>query len=188
MEKNSIYIWIVLVLIISSCGNEMSDAEELSVDLQRSNVEVITDVQILYSEVGAIQAQLTAPELKRFKDEKPYTEFQKGLHVEFFDEGLKTGDLRANYGIRYENSDETIVKNNVVVINTEGEKLETEELTRNEKTKKIYTDKQVKITTKTATLWGKGLEADEDFSKYKILEPYGNKVLKESILAKPKKR
>jgi len=179
---------VFMMSFLASCEGDMKDAEQLAIDLQQSNVEVITDVEIIYSEVANMQAKLTAPELKRFKDDKPYTEFQKGLHVEFFDEGLKTGDLRANYGIRYESSDETLVKNNVVVINNEGEKLETEELTRNEKTQKIYTDKQVKITTKTATLWGKGLEADEDFSTYKILEPYGNKVLKESILAKPKKR
>lgn len=178
----------LLSISIYGCETDMDDAQKVSLDTQAHNIEVITDVKILYSEVGELQAKLTAPELKRIKDEKPYTEFQKGLHVEFFNEVEKTGDLKANYGIRYENSDETVVRNNVVVINMEGEKLETEELTRNEATRQIYTDKQVKITTKTATLWGKGLEAREDFSTYKILEPYGNKLLKENILAKPDKK
>ena len=177
-----------MVLSILGCETDMDDAQKVSLDTKAHNIEVITDVQILYSEVGEVQAILTAPELKRIKDEKPHTEFQKGLHVEFFNEDHKTGDLKANYGIRYENSDETIVRNNVVVVNLEGEKLETEELTRNENTRRIYTDKQVKITTKTATLWGMGLDAKEDFSEYKILEPYGSKLLKEDILAKPNKR
>jgi LPS export ABC transporter protein LptC len=56
----------------------------------------------------------------------------------------------------------------VEVINKNGEKLETEKLIWDEANKKIYTDAFVKITTPNQVISGKGLESNQDFTKYEI--------------------
>ena len=65
------------------------------------------------------------------------------------------------------------VMDDVVVINRNGEKLNTEHLIWDADSKKIYTDEFVKITTKEEIIFGDGLEANEDFTKYKILNIKG---------------
>jgi LPS export ABC transporter protein LptC len=84
-----------------------------------------------------------------------------------------TNKIKANYGIKYEKSDKTIVRNDVVVVNENGERLYTEELTWDKAEGKIYTDKFVRIKTETETLFGQGLQSDEKFTKYQILNPEG---------------
>ena len=65
------------------------------------------------------------------------------------------------------------MKDDVVVVNEKGERLSTQELTWNKEKKKIYTDKYVQIETEDAILRGDGFEADERFTRYKILKPKG---------------
>ena len=65
-------------------------------------------------------------------------------------------------------------KRNVVVINEKGDRLNTEHLIWDAITKEIYTKEFVKITTKDETIWGDGLKANQDFSKYEILNIKGS--------------
>jgi LPS export ABC transporter protein LptC len=74
-------------------------------------------------------------------------------------------------------------KKNVVVINEKNEKLNTEHLIWNEKTKKIYSDEFVKITTPDEIIYGTGFEADQDFSRYKIMNIKGTITVKKSDYA-----
>ena len=68
-----------------------------------------------------------------------------------------------------------IVRENVCVVNKKGEQLNTEELVWNQKLDKFYTDKKVKITTApNQVMYGEGLEANADFSWYKINNLKGN--------------
>jgi hypothetical protein len=60
----------------------------------------------------------------------------------FYDvQGQVESQLTAGYGVSYEKSDEMMVKNNVEAISVKGDKLNTEELTWNQKTQKISSDK-----------------------------------------------
>jgi hypothetical protein len=65
------------------------------------------------------------------------------------------------------------VKKNVVVVNEKGEQLNTEHLVWDEKKAKLLSDEFVKITTKEEVIFGTGLEANEDFTKYKIFNIKG---------------
>lgn len=53
------------------------------------------------------------------------------------------------------------------------ETLMSEELYWDTRKKKIYTEKFVKIKTPKYILTGVGLEANQDFTEYKILKPKG---------------
>lgn len=65
------------------------------------------------------------------------------------------------------------VKNDVVVVNEKGERLNTEHLIWDEKTRRIYTDVFVKITTPDKVFYGDGLDADDSFMKWVIKKPRG---------------
>ena len=56
---------------------------------------------------------------------------------------------------------------------TKGDKLNTEHLTWDGKSRKVYTNAFVRITTPDKVMTGTGLESDETFSKYKILNVKG---------------
>ena len=67
---------------------------------------------------------------------------------------------------------------NVEVIGTDGDKLNTEELIWNDKTKKLSSDKYVTIKTKDEVLYGDGFISDQDLKNYKITHPLGSLKLK----------
>ena len=54
-----------------------------------------------------------------------------------------------------------------------NEIIETTQLTWNIRTKKIYTDKSIKIRTPDNIIYGVGFDSDEDFSNYTIRKVNG---------------
>jgi LPS export ABC transporter protein LptC len=69
-------------------------------------------------------------------------------------------------------------KNDVVVINENGEKLNTEQLFWDQKEQKITSNTFVKITRKTEIIMGDGLESNQDFTRYKIKKIRGTLQVK----------
>jgi lipopolysaccharide export system protein LptC len=70
--------------------------------------------------------------------------------------------------------------NQVQVLNSQGDLLETEHLIWNQETEKVYTEEFVKITTKDEVIFGKGLESNQDFTKYVIKKISGTIMLNNS--------
>jgi LPS export ABC transporter protein LptC len=107
----------------------------------------------------------------------------KGLFVTFFDQDEKiSATLKADYGVRFDESKRMDVKYAVEVVNVNGQKLETEKLTWDENTRRIYTDAAVKITTEKEIIMGKGMESNQDFTKYELKQVTGTIQLKEDEL------
>lgn len=128
------------------------------------------DVTILYSENGFTKAKLFAHSFFQKNDiEPPFVEMKDGLRVDFFGPNTEiTSTLTAKYGRYYESKGNVLVKDSVVVTNEKGETLDTEELVWNEKLGQFYSEKFVKVTTPTQVIYGDGLEANQDFSEYRI--------------------
>ena len=143
-------------------------------NLAEPGVERGKNIELFYSEYGNVKVRVTAPTVTRFLTDNPYTEFNDGLKVDFYNDSLRvTSNLTANYGIRYENEMKTIMRNDVQVVNENNEHLSTEELIWDEKNHRIYSDKFVKITTPDQVIYGEGMEADEQLTTYKIKKPQG---------------
>ena len=64
-------------------------------------------------------------------------------------------------------------KYDVVIVNSEGERLNTEHLIWDRKNQRIYSNVFVTITTEDEVIMGEGFESNESFTKYKILKPKG---------------
>lgn len=171
----------------TSCENTLQEVNQLNNNFTTA-VETIKDVRLLYSDAARVKVQLEAPVLYRYKTDDPYIEFTDGLTVTFFNDSLQaSSSITARYGIRYERRQETILRTNVVWENAvKKETLETEELIWNEKTRKINSDKFVKVTTDTESIFANGFEAEQDFSRYKLHKITGTVKLTDEAAFKPK--
>lgn len=175
-----------LLVFMASCENDVKKVNTVSINNQEIlPAETSYDVEFLYSDSAQVRSKLVAIQVDRYLGKKPYFEMIQGMKVIFYDDYPKEQTrLTANYGIGNDNGDgiETLeARRNVVVINEKGDQLNTEQLTWNGTTKKIYTDKFVKITTKNEVIWGDGLEANEDFSEYEIKKVKGQINITDSI-------
>lgn len=139
------------------------------------NTERAEEVTILYSKEGFVKARLTTKTFNHIQNTTvPYIEMKNGLKMEFFDDSLKNqSTLTAKYGKYFEQNGNVLVRDSVVIFNNKKEQLNTEELIWNEKIQKFYTEKFVKITTPTQIIYGDGLESNQNFSEYKIINIKG---------------
>jgi len=132
--------------------------------------QIVHDFVTSYTDSAVLELRLKSPLMKYYgKQEVPYAEFEEGIEV-FFHEGKDRmiGQISANYAKYIESKGLWEVRDNVVAINDEGEKLETELLFWDENKNLIYTDKYVRITQKDQIVMGNGLESDTNFDNWKI--------------------
>ncbi len=157
-----------------SCKNDPVEVNELT---RKDTLPLLTtqNVDLLVSDSAKLKVHLTAPREEDFAGDDPRSVFRQGVYIEFFDSvGNINSHMEAMYGERRPKKQETIVKRKVVVVNVDGDKLETEKLIWDERNQKIYTDAAVKITTAEQILFGNGMTADSDFTNYEITEPTGS--------------
>jgi LPS export ABC transporter protein LptC len=169
--RSSIYL--LLLGVFFACEN--SSEEIVPQETEEKHADQIgKDVEILYSTNGRISFQLNAPVMEQYLGDSPYTEMPEGVHIKTFDSLMNvSSELTANYAIDIKHENRMEAKDDVVVINEKGEKLNTEHLVWDKKTEKITSDVFVKITTDSEVLMGEGLISNQDFSKYRILKPRG---------------
>lgn len=169
-----------MCLGLISCENDLDKVERIASNEVSLPVENSKDVEIIYSDSSIVRAKLKSPVLKFYNVQNAYHEMPNGLYVEFFGPQKNIeSTLSAKYGRKFQNQGIIEVKDSVVVINEKGERLDTEKLIWNEKTKKIYTNSFVRITTATDIMFGEGLEANQNFTNYKIFKYRGSISVKD---------
>jgi LPS export ABC transporter protein LptC len=174
IQLSRILTVLLVAFTLASCENDLAKVEKIASNEASLPVETSRDINIIYSDSARVKAQLSSPLLKFYKVANPYHEMPSGLKVDFYGEDLKIeSTLTAKSGRKFQNQGIIEVKDSVVVINEKGERLNTERLIWNEKTRKIYTDKFVKITTPNEVIYGEGMEANQNFTNYKIFKIKG---------------
>lgn len=163
---------ILLAGILTACVNDPAEVLATAGKIEPS-VEHGRGVTMLYSEDGSVRMKLEAERVTRHAVDEPYIEFDSGLVVTFYENLRVVSTLKADYGIRYEKTELTEIRDNVAVVNREGEQLNTEELIWDPQEKTIRSDEFVRIRTADEIIFGTGLEADEEFTRYRILNPEG---------------
>lgn len=161
---------LLLILIFSSCENNAALIKEIGSN--RVGVEEADSIIVKYTMGGKIKSVLTSPLMLRVQDSSNYIEFPKTLKATFYNEdGQAESVLTAHYGKYKEYQNIVFLKDSVKVINfLKGDTLYTDELywDRSRTGVEFYTDKPVKIRTKTQILNGVGMEASQDFKSYHI--------------------
>ncbi len=167
--KNKLGILLLVVIGLSSCENDMAEVAQF---FEKEAVQVVEaqDVVIYYSDSAVVRVKIAAPRLLNYIDAKePRSEFVEGLVADFYDKAhQKQSKLVAKFGVKYDTKNIIIVRDSVVITTIRKEKLETEELTWNEKTGNIETDKFVKVSSPNEVVTGYGLIANDDFSYWQI--------------------
>lgn len=153
----------------SSCTNDLKDVMALPRN-ELSPSQIGDTIIMLYTDSAELKVMLNANRMLVFNKNvtEPFTVLPKGFFVTFFEDDKISATLKGNYGVRYDITRLMEAKYAVEVVNKDGVKLETEKLIWNERTKKIYTDAHVKITTATEIIQGIGLESNQDFTKYQL--------------------
>jgi LPS export ABC transporter protein LptC len=174
---NKILIAAILQGCIFLCGCENDEKDVKNLYSKKLGIEEATIVKLNYTTAGKIKAILTAPLMLRVQDTMPYYEFPKTLQADFYnEEGLKESKLTALYAKYKETQSIVFLKDSVKVINMQkGDTLYCKELywDRNRTGLEFYTDKPVRIRTKTQVLDGVGMESSQDFNNWRIIKVTG---------------
>ena len=171
MDTSPILLYsMIFVLVLFACKADIAEIEE-AIDKNLLEFELAENVEMLYSDSAVVKVRVKAPQMRRYLDRvNPRAEFPVGVDMYFFQDksGSEQGHLAAKYAVRYEDKQEVIVRDSVVYVSNDGQRLETEELIWDEKNRKAYSDKFVKITRPGEVAYGMGFEANDDFSTMKI--------------------
>ena len=164
-------ISILFIITLICCQKtDLKDREEKDLDLLMQGIEVLDSVRLIYSDSAYIRAIVSGPKMHRQKVKRyDQDEFIEGVFAEFYDRDMTIqSTLKAGYALRREKDDQIYVRDHVVLVNREQEKLETSELIWKEKLRKITTEKAYKITRKDGTVYtGFGFTANEDFTVFR---------------------
>jgi LPS export ABC transporter protein LptC len=167
--RHIVYVLFAASLMFS-CTNDLREVMAIPAN-KLSPSQTADTVTIIYTDSAQLKIVLKANRLIQFQKNvsEPFTILPAGVYVTFYDNEEKISSyLKANYAVRYELTKRMEAKYAVEVKNKNGDKLETEHLIWDESKRRIYTDAFVKITTATQIVTGKGLESNEDFSRYSI--------------------
>ena len=113
--------------MLFSCKNDMEEVNRVA------NDEILPEMtghnlEMIYSDSARIKYKVITPEyLKMSEGEEKYEEFPQGLHAISYDtDGKEIGSITCKYAKKLEEEQLWEARNEVVVINSEGKKLETE--------------------------------------------------------------
>ncbi len=173
-----------LVTGLISCENNMSKIPAYR--KKQTGVEEGKQIEGYSSQDSKMKAKLTAPYMLRYATDSPYTEFPRTLHVDFFNDSTHVESiLDARYGKYIQYQSKVFLRDSVVVRNIlKGDTLHCDELWWDQNTQKFFTDKAVRINTKDKVIYGRGLEAAQDFSWYVIRQVTGSVLAPENGLPK----
>ncbi len=157
------------------CENSQKDIDDLF--KKKIGVEEAKDIEVIYTSAGKTKSILTAPLMLRVQDTIPYYEFPNSITANFYnDKNVVESKLTSKYAKYKETQSVIFLKDSVKVINiAQGDTLYCQELywDRSRLGSEFYTDKPVRIRTRTQILDGIGLQASQDFKQRVILKPTG---------------
>lgn len=181
MKNKSLY-HIVLAAFISgcfflqACENDANVVNDLN--KRKTGIEEAKNIVLNYTLGGKTKSILKSPLMLNVEDTIPYVEFPKTLHADFYnEEGQIESVLTAKYGKYKQNQSIVFLRDSVKVVNIQkGDTLYCDELywDRSRKGTEFYTDKPVRIRTKTQFIDGAGgMESAQDFKNWRIKESQG---------------
>lgn len=162
------------ITFFTACENTNKEIKDLAGN--RLGVEQAEHVNINYTLGGKAKATLLSALMLRVQDTMPYVEFPKKLHVDFYNDTSGVDSrLEAFYGKYFESQSRVLLKDSIRITNIKGDTLYCNELwwDRSKLKHEFYTDKPVKIRTRTQIIDGIGMESAQDFKNWVILHPVG---------------
>ena len=136
--------------------------------------ETTIGVTVYYSDSAKVKVKIKAGQIDHYAGEAGYSELTDGVTVFFYNtDGEVESELTSKKAIHREQDRIMEALEDVIVINRKGEMLNTERLIWMEEEGKIYSDQFVKITTGDEIIYGDSMEANQDFTQWKIMNIKG---------------
>ncbi len=154
--------------VLVSCKNDLDQVAAIEVP-EAAPDRVTRNAEYFYTDSGRVRNRLRAGRIAEWAVKPEHTEISEGLELLFFDaQGHEGSTLTARRGTIMPKEKRMEVFENVVFINGRGERLETEQLTWDQDSGRVHTDKPVRVERGGDIIHGQGLDAAEDFSRYTI--------------------
>jgi len=183
-----IFLFILLAGIGAGCGDKTNQpvSHKAHKEVPEEGDSITAYLSEAGMEMGSLQARvkgkLTAPYMLHYQRvDSPYFEFPRTLHVDFFKDSVAVNEtpvveskLDALYGKYLPSQEKVYLRDSVVVKNIlKGDTLHCRYLWWDQHTQRFSTDDPVRINTPDKILYGKGMEADQNFRWYTIRKMTG---------------
>ena len=168
---------IILSMMILSCENKIPVIPKS--DLLTLPSLTVRDFKTVLNDSGRVQLIMSSHLVEQYDKADPrYDEFKSGIKVVLFNNKNDSVRVTSKYA-KCTNNNLWELRDSVVVINENNEKLETEVLFWNQEKDLIYTDRFVKMTSEDEVIQGIGFESDSHLTKRKILKVTADIYLKD---------
>ena len=160
-------VWLA-ACFLGACKNDLDRVAALEVPVGGPD-RITTGAEYLYSDSGVVRNRVRAATIEEYSGDEPRIELSGGVELTFYNtDGSPNGVLTARKGVILTNEKSMQVEQQVVFTNARMEKLETEQLTWDQDSGRVHTDKPVKVTRAKDIIFGQGLDATEDMAKYTV--------------------
>lgn len=170
VSSRILYMKSIIVLLgaimLLACKNDIKEVNALAEREKRPDMTG-ENLELVYSDSARIKYRVLTPEyIKVNREKEKYEEFPKGIHVLSYDPaGKMIGSIKAKYAKKLEDEMLWEARNEVVIINAEGKKLETELLYWDMKKELIYSDRYVKLSADGQIIEGNnGFHSDQNLN------------------------
>ncbi|MBL7952580.1 MAG: LPS export ABC transporter periplasmic protein LptC [Flavobacteriales bacterium] len=172
-----------LLAAFLSCKNDLDRVAAIEV-ASASPDRITHNAEYFYTDSGHVRNRLRAGRIDEWATGPARRELSDGLELVFFDEeGVQQSVLTARRGRILEKEKRMEVYEQVVFVNVKGERLETEQLTWEQDSGRVFTEKAVRVQRGPDVIHGMGLDAAEDFSHYVIHRITGEVYVQDDTLA-----
>ncbi|MGC1392561.1 MAG: LPS export ABC transporter periplasmic protein LptC [Bacteroidales bacterium] len=159
---------IFLSMITLSCENKIAVIPKS--DFLTNPSLTGKNIRTILSDSGRVQLIMTSPLIEKYDKADPqYTEFRYGIRVVVYNSQKDSVIVTSKYA-KCTNNNLWELRDSVVVINENNEKLETELLYWNQEKDRIYSDRFVKMTSEDVVSQGIGFESDSHLNKRRIFK------------------
>ena len=168
----------LLAAMFFSCGNKIQEVEDFLAD-KNLPIGEVRDVYLVHTDSGKIKTKLISPLMLDFSNRKehPYSKFPEGIKIVTFDKKGDSVILTADYSVSFNKTNISEVKGNVVVVNeSDGSKLMTDQLFWDANEHYIYTEKKFTMISHFDTIKGIGFESNEDLSKVNMKSIHDSQI------------
>ncbi len=157
-------VLVLMLTMISGCESTFKDVQKMGFSEFSPSGEA-DNFNLKYTDSGRITSILISPKMLEYGTvEYPFTEFPKGIDATFFDnKGHKTY-VKADYAVRYKQTDIIDLQGNVRISNDAGQLMETPQLYYDQKNEWFYTEKKFKFTDPKGVSFGEGIDFSKDFN------------------------
>jgi len=163
-------ISLLILILLFGCNDEKLKPQiDVNVNSEELPDQESKNAKITFTEEGVIRAILYSDNIKVLGDKNE--KLLENVKIEFYDENEnRTSVLTSLYGKIDDNTQDMYAVDSVVAVSDSGITLTTDELIWKNKSKKIISDKFVRIVANDEIIEGYGFESDQDLKNYTIFD------------------